>query len=177
LTWYTKEVKPPMLIGNLGNSQGKPDPHFFKEKGTLMGLFSKILDKLGFDKPEEKAAPAKAAPVKRSARDDATDRAERLLRIRSLREKKEVPMVDVMEKLEKLAAEKPQQSNWKTSIADLLFMLGIDHSYEARVELAKELGCPVEFMDDSAEMNTWLHKTVLEKIAENGGNIPMELLD
>lgn len=142
-----------------------------------MGLFTKILDKLGFDKKKEESAPAMKAPVQRSAGDDAADRAERLLRIRSLREKKEVPMVDVMEKLEKLAAEKPQQSNWKTSIADLLFLLGIDHSYEARKELAVELGCPAEFMDDSAEMNTWLHKTVLEKIAENGGNIPMELLD
>jgi len=141
-----------------------------------MGLFSKILNKLGFDKKEEEAA-AKAAPKPRSVGDDATDRADRLLRIRSMREKKEVPMVDVMEKLEKLAAEKPQQSNWKTSIADLLFMLDIDHSYEARVELAKELGCPAEKMEDSAQMNTWLHKTVLEKIAENGGNIPLELLD
>ena len=141
-----------------------------------MGLFSKILNKLGFDKKEEEAA-AKVAPKPRSVGDDATDRADRLLRIRSMREKKEVPMVDVMEKLEKLAAEKPQKSNWKTSIADLLFMLDIDHSYEARVELAKELGCPAEKMEDSAQMNTWLHKTVLEKIAENGGNIPLELLD
>jgi hypothetical protein len=142
-----------------------------------MGLFTKILNKLGIDKKEEEAAPAKAAPAPRSAGDDAAARAERLMRIRTMREKKEVPMVDVMEKLEKLAAEKPMQSNWKTSIADLLFMLDIDHSYEARVELAKELGCPDEKMEDSALMNTWLHKTVLEMIAENGGNIPMELLD
>jgi hypothetical protein len=142
-----------------------------------MGLFTKILNKLGIDKKEEQAAPAKAAPAPRSAGDDAAARAERLIRIRAMREKKEVPMVDVMEKLEKLAAEKPTQSNWKTSIADLLFMLDIDHSYEARVELAKELGCPAEKMEDSALMNTWLQKTVLEMIAENGGNIPMELLD
>jgi hypothetical protein len=141
-----------------------------------MGLFSKILGALGIDKKEE-ATPAKPAPVQRSAGDDAAERAKRIMRIRAMREEKEMPMVDVIAKLEKLAAEKPMQSNWKTSIADLLFLLGIDHSYEARVELAKELGCPAEFMDDSAEMNTWLHKTVLEKIAENGGNIPMELLD
>jgi hypothetical protein len=32
-------------------------------------------------------------------------------------------------------------------------------------------------MGDSAKMNMWLHKTVLRKIAENGGNIPQELLD
>lgn len=139
-----------------------------------MGLFTKILNKLGINQPEQKAAPA---PVKRSAGDAAAARAERLARIRDIREKEEMPMVDVMAKLEKLASEKPMQSNWKQSIADLLFLLEIDHSYENRVELAKELGCPQEFMDDSAEMNTWLHKTVLEMIAENGGNIPMELLD
>lgn len=76
-----------------------------------------------------------------------------------------------------MAAEKPMELNWKVSIADLLFLLDLDNSYEARKELAVELGCPAEKMDDSAQMNTWLHKTVLEKIAENGGNVPMELLD
>lgn len=83
----------------------------------------------------------------------------------------------MVEKLEKMAAEKPMELNWKVSIADLLFLLDLDNSYEARKELAVELGCPAEKMDDSAQMNTWLHKTVLEKIAENGGNVPMELLD
>ena len=47
----------------------------------------------------------------------------------------------------------------------------------ARKELATELGCPAELMDDSAKMNMWLHKTVLRKLAENGGNVPQELLD
>ncbi len=142
-----------------------------------MGLFSKILNTLGIDKKEEEAAPSKPAQAESFDWSDAAKRAERVMRIRAMREEKQIPMVDVMEKLEKLAAEKPMQSNWKTSIADLLFLLGIDHSYENRVELAKELGCPAEFMDDSAQMNTWLHKTVLAKIAENGGNIPLELLD
>jgi hypothetical protein len=142
----------------------------------MMGLFTKILNKLGIAKKEEEA-PAKPAAVKRSAGEAAAERAERLARIRDMREKEEMPMVDVLAKLEALAAEKPMQSNWKESIADLLFLLDIDHSYENRVELAKELNCPEEFMDDSAQMNTWLHKTVLEMIAENGGNIPMELLD
>jgi hypothetical protein len=142
-----------------------------------MSLFSKILSKLGFDKPKVEAAPQAKPTVQKTAASFAAERAERLQRIRAARESKEIPMVDVMAKLEKLAAEKPMQSNWKTSIADLLFLLGLDHSYEARKELAVELGCPTEFMADSAKMNTWLHKTVLEKIAENGGNIPLELLD
>ncbi len=44
-------------------------------------------------------------------------------------------------------------------------------------ELAPELGCPTDYMGDSARMNLWLHRTVLRKIADNGGNIPQELLD
>ena len=83
--------------------------------------------------------------------------------------------VDVTKMLEQKA--KGTGLNWKQSISDLLFLLDLDNSREARNELAKELGCPPEFMSDSAKMNTWLHKTVLRKIAENGGNIPQELLD
>ena len=47
----------------------------------------------------------------------------------------------------------------------------------ARKALASELGCPQEKMADSAQMNMWLHKTVLQKVAANGGNVPAELLD
>ena len=142
-----------------------------------MNLFSKILTKLGIDQPKEDAASKEKPSPQKSHADYAADRADRLQRIRDVRASKEIPLVDVMEKLEKMAAEKNMKLNWKTSIADLLFLLDMDQSYEARKELAIELGCPAEKMDDSAQMNTWLHTTVLEKIAENGGNIPMELLD
>ena len=83
----------------------------------------------------------------------------------------------MVKKLETLSASKPMKLNWRTSIADLLYLLGIENSYEARKELAIELGCPPELMKDSAKMNTWLHKKVLQEIAANGGNIPKELLD
>jgi hypothetical protein len=86
-----------------------------------------------------------------------------------------ISQVDVMNMLEQKA--KGTGLNWKQSISDLLFLLDIDNSREARVELAKELGAPQDVMGDSARMNTWLHKTVLRKIAENGGNIPQDLLD
>ncbi len=88
-----------------------------------------------------------------------------------------IPEVDVVSKLEGLAAVNPQKLNWKVSIVDLLKLLDLDSSYESRKELATELGCPAALMADSAQMNTWLHKTVLRKLAENGGNIPKELLD
>ena len=83
--------------------------------------------------------------------------------------------VDVMNMLEQKA--KGTGLNWKQSISDLLFLLEIDNSREARTELAKELNAPQEVMGDSARMNTWLHKEVMRRIAENGGNIPQELLD
>jgi len=67
--------------------------------------------------------------------------------------------------------------NWRTSIVDLLKLLGLDSSLAARKELASELGCPADKMGDSAQMNMWLHKTVLHHIAANGGNVPRELLD
>lgn len=87
-----------------------------------------------------------------------------------------VPMVDVVSKLEGLSKSHPGL-NWRVSIVDLLKLLDIDSSAEARKELATELGCPSDLMSDSARMNTWLHKTVLQKIAENGGNIPASLLN
>ena len=86
-------------------------------------------------------------------------------------------MVDVISHLEQLAVKAPKGLDWKVSIVDLLKLLDIDSSYAARKELAVELGCPAEKMKDSAQMNMWLHKTVLQKIADNGGNIPKELLD
>lgn len=83
--------------------------------------------------------------------------------------------VDVVKKLEQLSAGKGL--NWKTSIVDLLKLLDLDSSREARTELAKELNAPADVMNDSARMNTWLHKEVLRRVAQNGGNIPKELLD
>jgi len=83
--------------------------------------------------------------------------------------------VDVVHKLETLSVGK--NLNWKTSIVDLLKLLDLDSSREARTELAKELNAPADVMSDSARMNTWLHKEVLRKIAANGGNIPQDLLN
>lgn len=88
---------------------------------------------------------------------------------------KAISEVDVLAQLEKLS--EGSGLNWKVSIVDLLKILGIDSSREARNELATELGCPADLMHDSAKMNVWLHKEVLKKIAENGGNIPQSLLD
>jgi hypothetical protein len=126
-----------------------------------MGIFSSILSKLGFggDKKDEVASAAPAA-VEQAA--PAAPVA--------------ISAVDVVAKLEALAGAHAEKLNWKTSIVDLLKLLGLDSSLAVRKELAAELGCPAEKMGDSAQMNMWLHKTVLQKLAANGGNIPAELL-
>jgi len=133
-----------------------------------MGFFSKILDKLGMDagagKVEEMLnTPAAQKPATGTMGGGPAATA--------------LPEVDVVAQLEKKSAANPQKLNWRTSIVDLLKLLEIDSSLEARKELAKELGCPADLMADSAKMNMWLHKTVLAKIAANGGNVPKELLD
>jgi hypothetical protein len=85
--------------------------------------------------------------------------------------------VDVVAQLEKRAAANPQKLNWRTSIVDLLKLLDIDSSLAARKALAVELGAPESEMHESADMNVWLHREVLKRIAANGGNVPANLLD
>ncbi len=88
----------------------------------------------------------------------------------------EMPMVDVVSKLDSLAKANPMQLDWKVSINDLMALLGMDHSPDAIKELAVELGCPEPDLSDSYKRNVWTHKALLKKIAENGGNIPQNLL-
>ncbi|OCF96437.1 DUF3597 domain-containing protein [Gilliamella sp. wkB308] len=78
--------------------------------------------------------------------------------------------VDVMSILNNLASKFPEKLNWKTSIVDLLKLLGIDNSLDARKKLAQELNYTGS-TDDTAAMNTWLIKEVFKRIAEKGGNI------
>jgi len=88
-----------------------------------------------------------------------------------------MPVVDVVAQLQQKAAASKEKLNWRTSIVDLLKLLEIDSTLAARKALATEIGCPANLMGDSAQMNMWLHKTVLAKLAANGGNVPKELLD
>ncbi len=125
-----------------------------------MSLFNSILSKLGIGSAEAATDPgAPAAPETPAATPDA------------------ISTVDVIAKLEGLASAHAEPLNWKTSIVDLLKVLGLDSSLEARKGLAAELHCPDTAMGDSAAMNIWLHKTVLQQLARNGGNIPPELLN
>lgn len=124
-----------------------------------MSLFNSILEKLGIRSADAAKAPDASQPATAPAPAAG------------------IAVVDVVAKLEGLAASHAEKLNWKVSIVDLLKLLGLDSSLTARKELAVELGCPAQAMSDSSQMNMWLHKTVLQKLAQNGGNIPQELLN
>ena len=142
-----------------------------------MSLFGKILEKLGIGSGAAQAAPApQARPTTAPQGTPQAQAAPAPAPAAKPAAPAPIAVVDVVAKLEKLAAANPEKLNWKVSIVDLLKLLGIDSSLAARKELATELGCPADKMGDSAAMNMWLHKTVLKKIADNGGNVPKELL-
>jgi hypothetical protein len=82
--------------------------------------------------------------------------------------------VDVEAVLTRMAAHNSQKLNWRTSIVDLMKLLGLDSSLDERKELARELGYTGD-TSDTATMNIWLHKQVMEKLAQNGGKVPAEL--
>jgi hypothetical protein len=84
--------------------------------------------------------------------------------------------VDVNAVLTDLAAKNGQGLNWKQSIVDLMKLLDLDSSLQNRKELAQELNYTGD-TNDSASMNIWLHKQVMNKLAENGGKVPAELRD
>jgi hypothetical protein len=131
-----------------------------------MSIFSSIFEKLGIS-----SASAAEAPETDPVETASTVQSESVSSVAG------ITVVDVVAKLEGLAAASSEKLNWKVSIVDLLKLLGLDSSLASRKQLAQELGCPSAKMGDSAQMNMWLHKTVLQKLAQNGGNIPQELLD
>jgi hypothetical protein len=80
--------------------------------------------------------------------------------------------VDAM--IKKIADGHKEKYNWNQSIVDLMKLLNLDSSLSARKQLAQELGYKGE-LNGSAEMNTWLHKQVMTKLAESGGVVPESL--
>jgi 3-oxoacyl-ACP reductase-like protein len=81
---------------------------------------------------------------------------------------------DVVAMIEKAVGAQSEDLNWKQSIVDLMKALKLDSSLAARKQLAQELGY-TGALDGSAEMNIWLHKQVMAKLAEGGGTVPAGL--
>ena len=124
-----------------------------------MGIFSNILGKIFGHKPKTPTSgPAPSAPGTAAAAPA-----------------KPAP-VDAMALLEDMAAANAQKLNWRTSIVDLMKLVGMESSLAERKELADELGYSGD-KSDTATMNIWLHKQVIAKLAENGGKVPANMLD
>jgi hypothetical protein len=82
--------------------------------------------------------------------------------------------VDVAGILDFKNSVRDEKLNWRTSIVDLMKLLGLESSLAERKELADELGYTGD-KSDSASMNIWLHKQVIQKIVDNGGQLPRDL--
>lgn len=127
-----------------------------------MSIFSSILAKII---PHAAAAPAQetAAPVAPAAPSASAAAAPPAA----------ISVVDVEALLDGMPGAK--NLNWRTSIVDLLKLLGLDSSLETRKQLAQELSYGAD-TSDSAKMNVWLHRQVMTKLAANGGKVPSELI-
>jgi len=131
-----------------------------------MGIFSAILDKLRHLGANSTAsAPSGTAQQQQfdPAKVDAP-----------LQPSNAIQGVDVDAVLSDLASKKGGGGNYRTSIVDLLKLLDLDSSLDARKQLATELnvnaGAP-----GTAEQNIALQKAVMKKLAENGGKVPDSL--
>ncbi|KQT11187.1 DUF3597 domain-containing protein [Ramlibacter sp. Leaf400] len=87
-----------------------------------------------------------------------------------------VERVDIEKVLDDMASKNQQKLNWRTSIVDLMKLVGMESSLQERKELADELGYTGD-KSDSAKMNMWLHKEVMRRMEENGGKVPANLKD
>jgi len=126
-----------------------------------MSIFSSILAKII---PSAVAAPAQepAAPAAAPAAPTA-----------AAAPPAAITLVDVEALLDGMPGAK--NLNWRTSIVDLMKLLGLDSSLETRKQLAQELSYGAD-TSDSAKMNIWLHRQVMTKLAANGGKVPSELI-
>lgn len=82
--------------------------------------------------------------------------------------------VDIAAVLDKMDEDSDEDLDWRVSIVDLMKLLKLDSGLKSRKALAQELKYDGD-MGDSAKMNMWLHKQVMQKLAENGGIVPAEL--
>ena len=128
-----------------------------------MGILSTIINKVFGGKKE--VAPAAAAPAPEEVVETVVATATAA-----------VPAdFDVNGYLNGLRAESKEKLDWTVSIVDLMKLVGMDSSLGARKDLAKELGYTGD-TKDSAKMNIWLHKQVMQQIAKHGGKLPADLV-
>ena len=140
-----------------------------------MSILSSIFGKI-FPSSHAANAPATPTPVPAPSSTPAAAPAPASPPVAAAAQVKPIAEVDVEQILDDMAAKSAEKLNWKTSIVDLMKLLGLDSSFNARKSLAQELHYSGD-TGDSAAMNIWLHKQVMNKLAENGGKVPADLKD
>lgn len=142
-----------------------------------MSLFSSIVNKIfGHAQPAVPATPVAAPGPQVTIVDGSEATADIAPPARNPAPAAAAAPVDVEAVLSDMAAAKGGKSDWKHSIVDLLKLLDLDSSLEARKQLAEELDVHAG-AHGSAEQNIALHKAVMRKLAENGGKVPADLKD
>ncbi|MFA6218425.1 MAG: DUF3597 domain-containing protein [Erythrobacter sp.] len=126
-----------------------------------MSIFGKIKDAIFGRKAEAKPAPATAAAAPAAKSTIA------------VAEPEAIDVVDVEANL--AAMEGADKLNWRTSIVDLMKLIGLDSGFADRRALAEELG-RAEYAGTAGD-NIWLHKRVMAELAAHGGKVPAEFLD
>lgn len=147
-----------------------------------MSLFSKIMDAISFagTRPTQtgqhpaQPAPAQLAPAPQTGAPSPTAPNAPAPPVPPAISQPRLSDVDVEQRL--LALAQGHNLDWRHSIVDLMKLLGLDSDLSARKALAQELGYSGA-LDGSAEMNLWLHRQVMRKLAENGGKVPADLTD
>jgi len=138
----------------------------YGKQEACMSIFGSILHKLGLGGASVSAAPVAVVTPEAPATPDAASAPA------AASPAAPAAVVDVAAVLQAMPGS--SNLNWRTSIVDLMKLLGLDSSITARKELADELGFTGD-KNDSASMNIWLQKQVMTKLAENGGKVPNEL--
>jgi 3-oxoacyl-ACP reductase-like protein len=147
-----------------------------------MGILSNIFNKIFPNSPSAKEAQAKAQAQNAPAAPRPTAPAAPAPAAPAAATTAAAPapvamdQVDVEAILNSKLQASGQQLNWRTSIVDLLKLLDLDSSLQSRKELAAELHYTGD-TSDSASMNIWLHRQVMNKLAANGGKVPADLKD
>jgi len=147
--------------------------HQGDDMGILSNIFGKIFPKAHAANKGPQAQPQAQAPAPQ-AQPQAAPQAQPQAQPQAAPAM--MDQVDVEEILTTMQKSSGQQLNWRSSIVDLLKLLGLDSSLQARKELAAELHYTGD-TSDSASMNIWLHRQVMNKLAANGGKVPADLRD
>jgi hypothetical protein len=146
-------------------NQAEPDPHT-QAKEREMGIFNSIKNAI-FGRDEDEQAPA--APQQQEASPAQATSAQPNAPARPTA----VGEVDVAARLNSLPG--ASDLNWRSSIVDLMKLIGVDSSYQNRKQLAEELGNTS--YEGSADDNIRLHRQTMRELARNGGKVPREFLD